>query len=320
MASWSELRIIVGLEKCKKATTVEEVVGVINDYKLSWEMVPTVWQKEVRVWEALIPNMPLMAMLRHLGKFSSIGMLGRSTPELAYVVKQLTDKEYIHKSRLHPMSILVASTTYAQGHGVKGSLTWSPNRYLMDAMDSAFELAFANVEPSGKRLLVGIDVSGSMGWGTCGSSIITARTAAAAMAMITVRTEPRVGVMAFSHQFEKFPISDTESLNSIVSRMEGMNYGNTDCALPMIYATRNKMDIDGFVVITDNETWSGSVHPRVALANYRKQLNPEARSVVMGMTATDFSVADPNDRLSLDVVGLDTSTPQVVSDFIAGRI
>jgi len=41
-----------------------------------------------------------------------------------------------------------------------------------------------------------------------------------------------------------------------------------------------------------------------------------ARAVVVGMTSNGFTLADPNDRGMLDVVGFDTSVPVVVSDFV----
>jgi 60 kDa SS-A/Ro ribonucleoprotein len=75
-------------------------------------------------------------------------------------------------------------------------------------------------------------------------------------------------------------------------------------------------DVDCFIVITDNETWAGSVHPTQALNDYRKNKNPKAKSVVIGMTATSFSIADPNDAGMLDVVGFDTNVPSIISDFV----
>ena len=33
--------------------------------------------------------------------------------------------------------------------------------------------------------------------------------------------------------------------------------GGTDCAQPMLYAKRKQLDVDVFIVYTDNETWAG---------------------------------------------------------------
>ena len=43
-----------------------------------------------------------------------------------------------------------------------------------------------------------------------------------------------------------------------------------------------------------------------------------AKLIVVGMTSTGFSVADPRDGGMLDVVGFDAAAPQVISDFIRG--
>jgi len=41
---------------------------------------------------------------------------------------------------------------------------------------------------------------------------------------------------------------------------------------------------------------------------------------VVGMVSNDFSIADPADPEMLDVVGFDTATPQLISDFARGAL
>ena len=91
--------------------------------------------------------------------------------------------------------------------------------------------------------------------------------------------------------------------------------GGTDCALPMRWALAQRQDVDVFMVLTDSETWAGKVHPVQALAEYRRALNPNAKLVVVGMVANNFTIADPNDAGMLDVVGFDSAAPAVIADF-----
>ena len=63
---------------------------------------------------------------------------------------------------MHPIAVLAALRTYASGRGVRGRGEWNPVREVVDALDAAFYAAFGNVEPTGKRLLLALDVSGSM--------------------------------------------------------------------------------------------------------------------------------------------------------------
>jgi 60 kDa SS-A/Ro ribonucleoprotein len=84
----------------------------------------------------------------------------------------------------------------------------------------------------------------------------------------------------------------------------------------MMEALKMKNVYDAFVIYTDNETWAGRIHPVEALAEYRREKNPEAKLVVVGMTSTRFTIADPKDSGMMDVVGFDASAPSVISNFL----
>ena len=102
--------------------------------------------------------------------------------------------------------------------------------------------------------------------------------------------------------------------------MSGLPFGGTDCALPMLYAQALEREIDTFVIYTDSETWAGDIHPVQALRDYRHASGIDARLVVVGMVSNGFSIADPTDPGMLDVVGFDTATPQLISDFARGAL
>ncbi|MDQ6672923.1 MAG: TROVE domain-containing protein [Chloroflexota bacterium] len=84
---------------------------------------------------------------------------------LVHVLAQLGDAERLRAARIHPIGVLAALKTYAQGKGERGKATWTPVPRVVDALDAAFYASFQNVEPTGKRWLLTLDVSGSMGTG-----------------------------------------------------------------------------------------------------------------------------------------------------------
>ena len=88
----------------------------------------------------------------------------------------------------------------------------------------------------------------------------------------------------------------------------------------MLYALDREREVDTFVIYTDSETWAGDVHPVQALADYRRASGIDARLVVVGMVSNGFSIADPNDPGMLDVVGFDSATPQLISEFARGAL
>ena len=97
--------------------------------------------------------------------------------------------------------------------------------------------------------------------------------------------------------------------------ISGLPFGGTDCALPMVEALKHRWAVDTFVVYTDSETWAGNIHPAQALREYRERMGIAAKLVVVAMASNGFTIADPDDAGMLDVVGFDTATPQVITDF-----
>jgi hypothetical protein len=64
--------IIEAFEKAKKTSSKAEIVGLINDFDLPREAIPTQWLNELEVWDALLQRMPLTALVRNLGKMSAV--------------------------------------------------------------------------------------------------------------------------------------------------------------------------------------------------------------------------------------------------------
>jgi 60 kDa SS-A/Ro ribonucleoprotein len=114
-------------------------------------------------------------------------------------------------------------------------------------------------------------------------------------------------------------VSPRMRLDTVVKNVSGLPFGGTDCALPMVWAEKNKVKVDAFVVYTDSETWAGSIQPCQALRKYRQSTGIDAKLIVVGMTANGFTIADPQDGGMLDVVGFDTAAPNIMSDFIRGE-
>jgi 60 kDa SS-A/Ro ribonucleoprotein len=310
--------MIAAFEKAKTAD-VKTLVGLIAEYDLPREAIPTEKLNELAVWEALLEKMPITAMIRNLGKMTSIGLLKPLSKAANKVVSSLKDVEVLKKGRVHPMAVLIAGKIYGQGRGDKGSLTWTPVPAIVEALDAAFYLCYGNVRKTGKPLLFGLDISASMGSPIAGSPLSCAE-GTAALSLIHANVEDNYHVMGFSSSFIDLHIRKGMRLNEALKHITGKNFGSTDCSLPAQWALQNKVEIGGIIVMTDNETYAGSIHPFQALQNYRKAMVPDLRQVVVGMTATGFTIADPKDKLSLDVVGFDASAPNVIADFIRGEL
>ena len=324
--------VLAHLRAMNPQTPKPEVLRLITANRLPWEALPTGFNADPDAWRAMLPTLGLGAMVRNLGNMTRLGAIKPLSEAEAMVVERLSDAGAIRKSRLHPFSILLAMAVYTSGRGVRGSGSWDPSRTVTDALDAAFYRAFANVKASGKRVLIALDVSGSMGAPIMGAPL-RCRDATAALALVTMSSEKQTHVVGFTsagHAQRRFggrwgggqaeltplAISPRQRLTDAVKAVSNLPFGGTDCALPMLYALERGIEVDAFHVYTDNETWAGAVHPVKALQQYRQQTGIPAKLVVVGMTSTGFSIADPNDAGMLDVVGFDAGAPAVMADFI----
>jgi 60 kDa SS-A/Ro ribonucleoprotein len=299
-----------------RADNGREAAALIRAENLPREAVPTERLGDPAVWEALLARMPLAALVRSLAKLTAVGVVRPLGEQLPLVLSALGDVERIRGARLHPMAILLALRTYAQGRGDRGGLQWEPVQAVVDALNAAFYTAFRAVEPTGRRLLLALDVSGSMATGRVAGSSLTPREASAAMALLTAATEPATHIVGFGSEMVKLPISPSMRLDDAVRAVSGLPFARTDCAQPMLYALARGISVDAFVVYTDSETWAGAIHPVQALRQYRARTGIAAKLVVVGLVSNGFSIADPDDAGMLDVVGFDTAAPAVIADFI----
>ncbi len=139
---------------------------------------------------------------------------------------------------MHPLAILLALKTYANGRHEKGTLTREPAPEVVDALNAAFFTAFATVETAGRRILLALDISNSMAaCGITGASL-SPMEAGAAMALMTGSTEENVHILGFtaansthgSQGATLTPLRLTPGmrLDRAMRTMSGLAFGGTD--------------------------------------------------------------------------------------------
>jgi 60 kDa SS-A/Ro ribonucleoprotein len=311
----------------KEALTSDNLTRVcelIEKYKLTHEMVNNDLKKNIKIWESLIPHMPPRAILWNLSRFTNLGILKKGSAAVSKIEKTFEDSDLLKKSRLHPWQIFIAKHVYDKGQG-EGS-SWKPLPIISKLLETGFYNAFGVQKSTGKRRLVCLDVSGSMGsslivdfWNSSKQRLeskygISARNASVVLSMLAVKTDD-VQVMAFSNKFIPVNITPSDDLTSAVNKINRLPFDSTDCSLPMSWALKNNIPVDSFEIYTDSETNCGSP-PHKMLQQYRDKTGINASMIVCGMSVTDFSVANPNDENSLDIVGVDANVPNVIRTFI----
>lgn len=320
--------VVQGFELAKNPENSHMIPNIVREFGLSWEMLPTEALNDKKVWDELLNgNVPLGALIRQLPRLTNLGIISQLGGRTAEIEDRLRDPEALKKARIHPLQALNAMRTYGSGRGT--SQTWAPVHRIVDALEDSFYLSFDTVEPTGKTHMLALDISGSMRQPVSGMQNITAREASACMAMVTARAEREYLMVGFADSgrgmswysrdsyLAQLNITRNMRLVDVVKEIERLPFGGTDISLPMEEAIKNRLEIDAFVVYTDNELGMGKRHPFQALEAYRREMKkPDAKLITVAMTANKFTVADPSDPGMLDIAGFDTAAPGLMAEFV----
>jgi 60 kDa SS-A/Ro ribonucleoprotein len=298
-----DLRQIYAFEQLKRTTDETEMVRLIEDYRLTYDMIPAHCRKSAPVWEALLGSMPFMAMVRNLGNMTTAGLISRQSAATALVVARLMDRSRIRRANVHPVALLSALMKYKNG-------PWETSGLVAGALEDAFHFAFDNVEASGKRILFGIDSGLIAGTAGCtGMPHLTPCTAIAALAMEFARVDAHPVVMALRERPVHIELTKDERLTE-VCRAIAAEPRSADPSSAIEYAISNGISIDCFVFVSDRL-------PLNELEKYREQTGIAAKLILISPAATAFDEFVPSGNV-MRIAGFDATVPRAIRYFMSG--
>ncbi|KAJ8270287.1 hypothetical protein GJAV_G00112560 [Gymnothorax javanicus] len=314
------LHYLEAVEKAKHSEDQLEIVHLIELHGLEKEQLLTNHLKSKEVWKALLMEMPVAEVLQNLGKITADQVLEPGSSDIAALCERLQNDTVLKKANLHPFHVLVALHAYKRGHGSRGKLKWEPDEGIIQALDKAFYKCFLNVEATGRRIVLGVDVSAPMNTTGLGSPIDPATTAAA-MSMVVAQTEVDSQILVFSEgAVSPCAVAADMTLTEVREKMLKIPSLSTDCALPVLWATEKGKVVDVFIVLTNNDAWFGKIHPVEALKMHRQKMGVFSKLVVCGLSSNSLGVADPDDRGMLEMCGFDSGALEVLNSFVLDLI
>ena len=291
-----------------------EAAGLVASARLPREAVPTELLGSPEIWRALLPAMPITALVRNLGKMTAVAAF-EDAASLEVALTKLTDEASLRRGRMHPLSVLVALKVYGSGKGFRGSLMWTPEPRIVEALSRAYVLAFGTLPRLDVPTLVGVDVSGSMRTTLPEHGGLWLHEAAACVSIALGAMNPGTAVRAFDWKDQIFPVDVLgRRTDDVVKEFAKVGGGGTDLSIPVRHAMGLKVRPRLIVILTDNETWAGHMHCDQAWAEYRRQV-PGARLVVASMVANRVAAFDDQEGSVLQIAGFDAALPNVVASF-----
>ncbi|SIR86832.1 TROVE domain-containing protein [Micromonospora avicenniae] len=219
--------------------------AVLGAAGMTWEALAG-WRQaamDAAAWEAIIPSMGYLALLRNLRNFDQAGVRDAVAESVA---QKLADPGEVARSRVLPMRFLSA-------YNAAPSLRWAY------ALEKALQHALVNVPALDGRTLILIDTSGSMTSSFSKDGTLRCWDAATVFGLALAARAQDATVVSFSNASRVFPAVVGESVLAAVRRFKDGGYfygGGTETEK----AVRGHYDRhDRVVILTDEQAhWHGS--------------------------------------------------------------
>lgn len=188
------------------------------------------------LWEALIPTMGYMALIRNLRNFDEAGV---SDAVAGQVVQRLISPERVERSRQLPMRFLSA-------YNAVSNLRWAY------PLEQALNLSLRNVPEFGGNTLILIDTSGSMSDTFSKDGTLRRWDAAAVFGLALAQRCQNATVVSFADRSAVFPMTAGASLLTLLSQFKGSYFfgGGTETARAVRQYYQGH---DRVVVLTDEQ-------------------------------------------------------------------
>lgn len=201
-------------------------------------------------WQMLRMNLNTFA--RH-GVFAIEGMAN-------IIAEKLQDQQMIAKSRVLPYQLMA---TWA-------ALDDAVPDVVRHALEQTMQFALNNVPRLTGRVVVAVDVSGSMassitGYRKGATSKLRCVDVAVLFASALKQVNPEIEILPFDTAIRNFSLLDKLknalygeklSIFEVANKFADMCGGGTDCSQPLKHLNHKKADVDLMIYFSDNESWA----------------------------------------------------------------
>ncbi|MFE0474459.1 TROVE domain-containing protein [Streptomyces sp. NPDC058947] len=223
------------VEERRALVTAEGGAERLAEAGMTWEALAGWLQgpMDKAAWEAVIPSMGTMALVRNLRNFDEAGV---SDEVAERVAARISDPAEVARSRQFPFRYLAA-------HQHAPSLRWSY------ALERALGHSLANVPVLPGRTLVLVDRSGSMFWSRLSDRSELNRADAAAIfgTALALRAE-RADLVEFGTTSERVPFRPGESVLRVLDRFHSLGGTDTTEAVRRHYEKHDRV-----LIVTDEQ-------------------------------------------------------------------
>lgn len=191
-------------------------------------------------WQAT--RMNLNAFARH-GVFEDVVLT-------VHTAAKLRNAEAIQRAKVFPYQLMTA---------FRASSAAIPSA-IVDALQDAMEVATGNVPKVAGKVVVAVDVSGSMqspvtGFRRGATSTVRCIDVAALIAACLKRVNADARVIPFAEAVRECRLNPRDSVMTQAQQLVALIGGGTKVSAPLIELNKERSEVDLLVLVSDNQSW-----------------------------------------------------------------
>lgn len=260
----------------KKGSLDKEALDLIAQGRATWEQAVMQFGNRKEVWEAVLPHMGYMAMLRNLRNFIN----ARVT--MVPVLERLSDPEQVRRSKQLPFRFY---TAYREMARLQTSHSTRIVDQTMKALSRAIESSVENLPRIAGHTVIAVDLSGSMSQPVSRGSTVTLRQISSLMGALAAHICEEATVIVFADRIGIYRPKRRIGVLASASDIEAIDVGGATYAHKVVeHMLLEQVRADRLVLLSDMQcygtpavSWTDAASLNERTKQFRKRVNPLLR-------------------------------------------
>ncbi|KAF5293979.1 hypothetical protein FQR65_LT10950 [Abscondita terminalis] len=329
------------LKRCEDEKRVAELVTILH---CNLKQVPSIFHHSALVWEALIPNISISELITQLPKLYKLGFLKVNSRIQNKIIEILNNSELIRASEINPIEVFIGLRNFEKGgkpidpkfalyletqenekkSDVNKEVPKCPP--LVNALNKAMQFAYQNPKPTGRRIMIGVEISKKMDDLCLTNKNVSCLDAATIIIISLIKTEKDVTVAVFNDT--KISIVSMEkgiTFNQVQAKLKQAKNGIVVLSSIFEWTMNKKKQIDVFINFFHHQ-WMINIpkerrskeQPLNLLNTYRKKMAlPHTKLISFSLSSPNLGLADGSSNI-IDICGFNKEVPNIVEAFSRG--
>lgn len=225
-------------------------------------------------WQSIAENMPFNTLRQNLNMLAKREVF-KTQSFVDKIAEKLSNHDLVKMSKVFPYQLYTAYLNMDDG---------IPSE-IKNALQDAAEVATENVPSFGGKVVLAIDVSGSMASPVIGYVVggvvskMRCVDVAGLMASCVLRQNKNARVIPFDTSNHVVDLNSRDSIMSNAQKIARYGGGGTNCSLPLQLLNKEGAKADLVIYVSDNQSWAGRSYGVAEEWVIFKQRNKNAKLV-----------------------------------------